>query len=140
MKTETEIIIETIEFYLKHPERRGYRDNQGTCFYIDPSKPEQRCAVGRCLADPVDPQVAHVTGDTSVLVDFYGGDAAFDAALKPEYRGHRRRFWNMLQCLHDETYCWPPKVGHAHRRRSFVQELFPDIEGLIPRLEELKLI
>lgn len=93
IKTKTEIIQETYDYYMEDLSRRGVGDDWETCVY----KNEKGlvCAVGRCFNE-------------SARFDFIGSIISYsvkfpewDSHFKPEYQGHDVKFWNDLQRLHD---------------------------------------
>ncbi len=132
MKTQIEIILETLRHYLEDPSRRAAMPTTGVfdnCQYqLDrPDGTVCYCAVGRCLK-PEALEVIHavevqplglVTSARRLLSTVKyehkknGGDpdecsfATFDDLLKPEYHGHPVEFWTQLQELHDDPANWP---------------------------------
>lgn len=106
MKTEIEIINETIEYYGSDPSRRAASERGFGCFYQH-SKNGNRCAVGRCIDVE-----AHVPGHHGTVGTFGGifSELAehFKKASKPipflpGYEGHSVEFWVNLQVFHDAT-------------------------------------
>lgn len=102
MKTQQEIIDETIEYYRTHP--RGMNIREGECMYLTPDG--CMCAVGRCMSDPQDGQ--HKIGNRAL------GDVPIDKLdllLKSDYRGHNLDFWGDLQNFHDTPQYWETEEG-----------------------------
>lgn len=93
MKTKTDIINETIEYYKTH--KRGV--NKGTCFYY---RDDVMCAVGRCMLYP------ERFGESSAISVIFKRSNELDGALKPEYREHDISFWRDLQLFHDYFDNW----------------------------------
>lgn len=93
MKTEQEIITETIEHY--NLGNRAAQPN-GECVMLDSRG--NKCAVGRCAIEPM------LNDSGTDLLDMSCDDR--DVELKPEYRGHSQSFWKKLQCLHDDMDNW----------------------------------
>jgi hypothetical protein len=101
MKTENEIIKETVEFYWADPKRRATADIG--CWYL--TIDGRMCAVGRCLTQ------RHAWRAFAMLcsVGQLPGrllEASLDEILQPEYRGHSVEFWENLQNLHDNEHIW----------------------------------
>ena len=88
MKTKTEILKETYEYY-STPSRRGTTNI--SCEYITPSG--KMCAVGRCLINPK----SMPKNDIDNIWDSH----KVDLRLKEDYRGHDVIFWQDLQDWHD---------------------------------------
>ena len=92
MKTKTEIINETIQYYSEDTSRRS--KNDGDCSYF---KKNKMCAVGRCLIDPMkiekEMNIAFNNGkakSTSVVAveELFQN---FDDLFQEEYQGHTGR-------------------------------------------------
>lgn len=104
MKTENEIIKETVEFYWADPKRRATAAAPGpACAYL--TIDGRMCAVGRCLT-PLHVKRAH--GVLCSVSKLPGRllEASLDEILQPEYRGHSVEFWDKLQTLHDNEPIW----------------------------------
>ncbi len=123
MKTETEIVIETIQFYLADPAARRAKSWDGSsCHYAMPGEPSRRCAVGRCMTEEAIKEVGRYLGGVEFLIGDHG---ALDKLLREEYRGHSEDFWIRLQILHDEDGYWTADDA-AVRRGKLVRVYFPD--------------
>ena len=119
MKTQTEIVIETLQFYLEAPARRS-TDGEGGCFYALPQDPSRRCAVGRCMTNAaIEDHGGYYRTASRMAYDF----GSLDQFLKPDYHGHPTEFWQRLQNLHDEDLHWGDDASERH---SFVAQYFPD--------------
>lgn len=119
MKTQTDIVIETLQFYLEDPSRRAAVG--GGCHYRIPGKVPRHCALGRCMTDEALDKFETSGNTADILAAKYG---SLDQFLKPEYEGHSTEFWSDLQRLHDEAAHWSLEDSHA--RRLFVATHFPD--------------
>ena len=116
MKTKVEIIKETVEYYSKNP--RGVRKAEAggfgfRCVYYNEDSGAM-CAVGRCLMIPE--QYSTIRENIYCSFDWIGG---LDARLKPEYRGHKLRFWVKLQTFHDTGGNWEEKIGEPGNVLTF---------------------
>ena len=107
MKSEIDIIIETVKFYNSSNTAQTIT---GACTYMN--EDGDMCAVGRCLSDEgmqvfKEFEARHAQQDTSIsgFVNKHGWDK-FENALKEEYRGHDTLFWERLQHLHDSKSSW----------------------------------
>lgn len=98
-KTKPEIIQETVDYYVGHPERRSVKvDPEGeiTCLYRGPNG--KRCAVGRCCAkDGIRLLKEGASANRQLCLE---------SALKEVYRGHEKGFWYDLQVFHDRENHW----------------------------------
>lgn len=130
MKTQTDIVIETLQFYLEAPSRRSTYGGGG-CYYAFPQDPSRRCAVGLCMTEEAIEDHGDYMGDASIMADEFG---SLDQFLKAEYHGHPTEFWQRLQNLHDEDLHWS---DDASERRVFIAETFPDA---VTKATELGLI
>lgn len=100
-KTKLQIIEELFDNgYCKDPSTRSLNDSRG-CLYEN--KEGNRCAVGKCLIDPVRIDRYFSTEDLDSSVDCIPN---LEDELKEEYRGHGLGFWVKLQDLHDGTFYW----------------------------------
>lgn len=121
MKTKTEIIEETFEYYKTHP--RAINKNEGCSYLTDTGA---MCAVGRCMTDEAvnfqkDNMDEGAGGCGLRLHDFsfsggIGNYTELDKLLKPEYHGHSVSFWQELQNFHDHNG-W--KLGEDNTQNSF---------------------
>lgn len=110
MKSQTEIVIETLKFY--NASNRGYNKDGDHCTYHDEAT-GNKCAVGRCIDDS---KIESVSNCEKEYIKNTGGspnvenlDRLFkgiDNLLKPEYHGHHIGFWESLQYIHDCTHFW----------------------------------
>ena len=110
MKTQAEIVIETLKFY--NTNNRGYNSEADHCTYYDKST-GNKCAVGRCINDSAIESVYKCEQDylksTDASPNALTLDTLFkgiDNLLKPEYHGHDIGFWESLQYIHDCTHFW----------------------------------
>lgn len=124
MRTQTEIVIETIQFYLADPENRRSDYTKG-CHYTHPLNPDVHCAVGRCMTPDAQRDHGHILGSVFDLVRGAGADH-LDDLLQAEYRGHPVTFWQDLQSLHDYLGAWTGGENAALTRSIFVMDHFPD--------------
>lgn len=115
MKTENEIIKETVEYYWADPGRRA-TSSRG-CEYL--TADGRMCAVGRCMTEETRLRTPGAIVNVVDLSDYFS--SSLDDMLQPEYRGHPVHFWALLQNLHDGA-CWVSK-NHLLDRLS---SLFPD--------------
>lgn len=113
MKTQTEIIKETVQYYSEDVNRRA--KEQKRCLYITDDK--RMCAVGRCF--------------TKIgLIEFYGVRSGFCydrmfPFFKEEYKVGSENFWTELQDLHDNDYYWD-KGGLTERGKKYVEYLLKE--------------
>lgn len=108
MKTKTEIIEETYEYYKIHPQAIN---KNGGCSYL--TEEGHMCAVGRCMTDEVvafqkENMDEGAGGCKTPLNDFrfHSGICSYvdlDQFLRPEYHGHSTDFWRELQKFHDDN-------------------------------------
>jgi hypothetical protein len=131
MKTQTDIVLETLQFYLEDPKNRR-ASTGGGCFYGRPGGETRNCALGRCMTDEALEKLWDSPHTASVLASVYG---SLDQFLRPEYHGHSTKFWSRLQQLHDENAHWNPEDSHA--RRQFVATHF---SATLPQALELGLV
>jgi hypothetical protein len=124
MKTQTEIVIETIQFYLADPDNRRSVSEQG-CHYVIPGEPSRHCAVGRCMTPDALRRHGHILGNVHGLVRDAGA-RHLDDLLQAEYRGHPVTFWQDLQVLHDYLGAWTGGENAARTRGIFVRDRLPD--------------
>jgi len=123
MKTQTEIVIETIQFYLADPVARRAKTRAGySCHYAMPLEPSRRCAVGRCMTEKAIKEFGSYLGGVNQLIEDHG---PLDTLLREEYRGHSQEFWFSLQVLHDEDCYWTADDAATLRRKS-VKIDFPE--------------
>ena len=113
--SKEEIINETVKFYSADTKRRSVNGNSKspTCKYV--SEDGRNCAVGRCLTTKIKNKVATSTYNNSAFQGLVVGMVGCpwenahinsDKVLKPSYRGHSIRFWEVLQSLHDVDKFW----------------------------------
>lgn len=102
MKTTTEIIEETVQFYLNNPRSV---DEEGKCKYNGPNG--IKCAFSRCCKDDID------------FSEFEGENCnPFLKFLKEEYSIHTPwGFWSDIQSLHDEKTNWIEESPQASTRQ-----------------------
>lgn len=122
MKTQTEIVIETIQFYLADPAARRAKRAGYSCHYAMPLEPNRRCAVGRCMTEEAIKKFGSYIGGVSQLNKDHG---PLDNLLREEYCGHSQELWSNLQTLHDVDCYWT--AGDAATfRRKLVRRCFPE--------------
>jgi hypothetical protein len=97
------LLEETANFYAEDPGRRGYDEEEKSCYYL--TSEGDSCAVGRCM----DRESLNEFG--SLMIDFEGLVSEHlgghhDAILKNEYKGFHKQFWRDLQNLHDTPKNW----------------------------------
>jgi hypothetical protein len=114
MKTEEEIIVETVKFYLEDLSRRAEDEIAGTCRYQ--TYDNKNCAVGRCMIKPIPPELVKTNTPVGFIYDL-------DSLLLPEYRGHSTKFWRFLQKIHDYQYYWIRDQEGVHSHNSPKEEL-----------------
>ena len=104
MKTKEEIIKETAEFY--NLSNRGYDEKESLCMYLTPDN--KKCAVGRCILDEKIKSFNKVYFSNIIAVSDHLENRrdSLDNYFKPEYRGHKARFWRDLQSFHDSACNW----------------------------------
>lgn len=103
MKTENDIIKETVEYYWADPKGRRAATRLG-CHYHVPDD-GRMCAVGRCLTTEALPRASKVMCGAHELAERLEADC-LDDLLQPEYQGRPVYFWESLQKLHDEEHVW----------------------------------
>lgn len=122
MKTEKEIIEETIEVYSDPNNRALYYKYGGpedaTCVYLATNG--NRCAVGRCISKDKIKDLENVSRRISKLYQY---SSEFQDALKPKYKGHSIQFWSNLQKLHDTHIYWS-EDGITEKGIAFVEKHF----------------
>jgi hypothetical protein len=120
MKTENEIIKETVEFYWADPAgRRAASDI--ACEYL--TADGRMCAVGRCLTPEHATRASDILCSASALPGLLC--TPLDELLRPEYRGHSVNFWSNLQTLHDDDLSWRTE-GRLRSRLALYFPDFPD--------------
>jgi hypothetical protein len=113
--TKEEIVIETVLYYNKDPNKRIAYEN-GDCCYI--SNSGQKCAVGRCAIDPS-------SFEQGSIYEQDLSSKELDKKLKSQYRGHDLYFWSSLQGLHDDTENWNSGLNRISARGvQYVQDTF----------------
>jgi hypothetical protein len=120
METQTDIVLETLQFYLEDPKNRRAAHNGGCC-YRTPDEVPRHCALGRCMTNTALDKLQNSSYTADILAKTYG---SLDQFLKPEYQGHSTEFWYDLQRLHDGAAHW--NLEDSHARRRFVATCFPD--------------
>ncbi len=138
MKTQTEIVLETLQFYLEDPiNRRAKKANSDCCYHMRArfGAPERHCAVGRCMTAASLASFGRFDGDVEAL-EAERGDT-LDTLLREEYRGHSQEFWTNLQLIHDRDSNWLPGYDGAINRGNCLRDRFPDA---VPAALELNLI
>lgn len=143
MKTQEEIVIETIQAYAdpanravnqpaNDPPRCVYRNHRVT--------PPTHCAVGRCMTEEALDKVSMLIEAFSSLPRYLNYNH-HDELLRPDYQGHPMSFWILLQQLHDNTLYWIPLKNatnnHLHLRYNWLELHFP---AALPRALELNLV
>lgn len=139
MKTETEIIIETLQHYSDPANRAITRDAHGNmiCLYTARNEDVTHCAVGRCMTEKALSEIGSTIDSATGIADAYGG-GSLENLLQEEYRGHPLDFWGTLQTLHDTDRLWLASAcceGNtpAEERFRFISQRFP--EALQPALD-----
>lgn len=141
MKTETEIVIETLQHYSDPTNRATTRDGNGhmTCLYTAHKEDgtHTHCAVGRCMTEEALREIGSAVDSATGIADAYGGGSLEDL-LQEEYRGHPMTFWDSLQALHDTDKYWLESACCLHstpakERFRFISRFFP--EALQPALD-----
>ena len=112
MKTYSEVIEETVEYYKTNP--RALDEALTDCVYY--TKTGAMCAIGRCAKDPQELEQIYGGGSietliteikTSNKVNRTTKSILQNEILKAEYRHlDDYIFWHDLQCLHDNKYNW----------------------------------
>jgi hypothetical protein len=100
MKTKTEIIKETVNFYSEN--RRGVNEH-GSCVYL--TETGEKCAIGRCMVDPAAWIGAAGIDDVASYFPIENDQVPI-GILKPDYDGHSISFWLDVQGLHDYNRNW----------------------------------
>jgi hypothetical protein len=100
-KSMKDILDETLNYYVDHPERRAY--GESGCYYL--SSDGKHCAVGRCMISPKMGIGLLSLWDSNVTSSLWA-NGRLDKELKEEYRGHSIEFWGKLQNLHDDPDNW----------------------------------
>ncbi len=87
MKTKDEIILETLQEYLLHPERRSVSGT--SCRYNGPDG--KHCAFARCVEEE----------NRGLLQESLKASLQDKTLIKKDYQGHDGDFWNFVQSIHD---------------------------------------
>lgn len=136
MKTKTEIIIETIQFYKDDPTARRSLGPDGECYYANSADGLDanitHCAIGRCMTEGSLKSFGDFRGDVGDLVN-KAKLHHIDPLLYSEYQGHDIDFWDNLQQLHDQTRYWKPEHLAPVERWGWVKDYYP--EALQPALD-----
>lgn len=136
MKTKTEIIIETIQFYKDDPTARRSLAPDGECYYAHSADGLDanitHCAIGRCMTEGSLKSFGDFRGDVGDLVN-KAKLHHIDPLLYSEYQGHGIDFWDRLQALHDHTRYWEPENRAPVERWGWVKVHYP--EALQPALD-----
>jgi hypothetical protein len=137
VKTETEIVVEVMEYFINDPDRRALSNVFNGCMYHmqDAEGKTKRCAVGICMVDEIPDFLSKFVGDVSCLEkrlkDIDGKQ--LDDLMKPEYRGHSIEFWTELQRFHDAELYWAVK-GNYTSLKSELKRTFPDAHEELEKL------
>lgn len=107
MKTKTEIINETVEFYSKDPVNNRAFSQKGGYEYIN--KDNKKCAVGRCIKDSILEEERNTINAQGYVISLDKNYKGLDTILKDEYIGHDVDFWEKLQEIHDSNFNWTPE-------------------------------
>jgi hypothetical protein len=123
MKTQKEIVLETVEHY-SDPNNRSLfypsgEPKDATSVYV--STNGNKCAVGRCLKDVVANAIIPSRRIKGVARGMC--KSTIDALFEPEYSGHLLDFWDKLQLLHDNHNHWS-KNGITKEGIDFVNDNF----------------
>ena len=121
MKTKTEIVVETIQHYLRDPANRRSVSSEGTCLYQHPEHPDRQCAVGRCFQPDTLKDLLFDPASNCKAIHELAINDSIDHLLKPEYRGHDLKFWRNLQSIHDNPGFWADL--QSDRTKSFRKSL-----------------
>ena len=109
MKTRTEIIQETVDYYSEDISRRAAAD--GSCEYL--TNDGRMCAVGRCFNE-------------EGLEKYKDCHSAFDIEMlsyyKEDYKIDDWLFWQRLQNLHDSPLYWC-NSGLSESGKKYVEKL-----------------
>lgn len=95
MATEAAVLADTVQYYGEDTSRRAIKAGEA-CYCVLIDKGHYACSVGRYMIAPED-------RPNSIPVETI---PYLDELLKPEYRGLRMEFWEMLQELHDTDEYW----------------------------------
>jgi hypothetical protein len=100
MKTQSEIVDETIAFYQVNPRSLNPDKNEyeARCLYNGPNGTV--CAFSRCVIPEKRKELPEGEGCWAIL------HKSGDEILIPEYRGHEISFWEAIQSLHDDNEYW----------------------------------
>ena len=120
MKTEKEIVAETIEFYGADPEGRRADDGHACLYFAKIDGRVRRCSVGRCF-----------TVENAKLAEkaYRGGvseDLLANIPMKAPYQGHGVVFWENLQGLHDAECYWKAG-GLTGMGATYVDDKWPGL-------------
>lgn len=101
-KTKQEILDHIVEYYKINPRAVLFFESGGsTCTYKHKTT-GARCAHSICIDDDfIEKEGSDITGSASALITKMG-----DEIHKPEFRGHSKHFWNLIQQFHDERENW----------------------------------
>jgi hypothetical protein len=109
MKTRTEIIQETVDYYSEDVSRRAVTD--GGCEYL--TKDGRSCAVGRCFTEEGLKEYKDCNTIFIRQMLFY---------FKDEYKIDDSIFWEDLQHLHDHSLYWC-NSGLSKSGEKYVEKL-----------------
>jgi hypothetical protein len=101
MKTKTEIINETVEFYSKNSRSVTVGECSVICLYIGNNG--ENCAFSRCCTEE-GKQRLHKNYEGITLGQ--RSLSNYETFLKQEYCGHSQDFWVEIQKLHDVSSHW----------------------------------
>lgn len=134
MKTKTEIILETFEYYETDPSRRAWRIGPaGTaqCLYLSPEG--NRCALGRVLSEEKmenhDVSYQFIEGAAAKSVDGKLNrkrNISLDGIIQDDYVGHSIDFWQDLQRYHDTHQFWEGAEGNKDMYKKQLLEKYKD--------------
>jgi hypothetical protein len=149
MRTKEEyikLLEETVNFYAEDPGRRGYSEENKTCYYL--TSDGKSCAVGRCMNRESLNEFGDMQTEFEGLSDEVNG--YHNVLFKEEYKGFHNQFWSDLQTLHDTSKNWGSngltasgekmKNTILHIINSGAYEKAGDVWGWyeLPRLDEVQ--
>lgn len=124
MKTQLEILDETVKYYEEH--KRAIRGD--ACYYKSPKG--NKCAIGRLMTDYYLKKYKDSTRNIAYLGND-GDNGILNTIVKSEYRGYSIEFWMKLQKLHDQSSFWDDCDGFQVLSKKGLYK-YEDIKNQLP--------
>lgn len=112
--TQKEIVLDTIKYYTNHP--RSMNEGANECLYKGPN--DSICAFARVIK-PEYRNLLEEGSSAGERMKHFDNDKV--QLFLPEYSGHDKEFWNIVQGIHDTALFWEPgKFIISRARFSFL--------------------